>query len=246
MKKLILLTLIVAAFIGCSKDEPDLISLPLTEKTLNYKQEYQIQATSKSAIAYFSVDEYHATVDESGLVKARYVGETDIELTNAESTARLKIIVAPTINLYPEPDVKYGMSKSEVISKFGTPYGSTSNAIVYNNYSNKAPELLFLFDDNGKLIAYSLFVKISYVPDLLSFLEERYILIDVNVEEYTTIFINGLTEDTATLAISTGLYDMTYYMVAYIFTENLKSASLIDRQTFMTDKLKENFKQLVY
>jgi len=246
MKKLILLTLMVAALWSCKKDEPDLIKLSIIEKTLNHDDEYQIEAESRSPITYTIENEYHGKVSETGLVTARFVGQTDITLTNVEDTKSFKLIVAPTINLYPEPDVNYGMTKNEIITKFGTPYGTTSAVIGYDNYSSKAPQLLFLFDENDKLMAYSLYVKIAYVSDLLSFLEERYLLIDVNTKEYTTAFINGLTRETATLAIGTELYDLSYYMVIYIFMENLNKSATINTQTSVIDKLKESANVLFF
>jgi hypothetical protein len=53
-KRLIFLAVALSLmFTGCSKDDdPDLISLKESEKTLYYGDEYQIEATSKAAITY--------------------------------------------------------------------------------------------------------------------------------------------------------------------------------------------------
>ena len=108
-KFFIILAVLPLLLAGCSKDEPkpDIISLVVTEKTLNFGDEYQIVATSKAPIVYEVENEYHADVSETGLVTARFIGETIILLSNGEDSKTFKIIVSPKSNLYPEPNLKF-------------------------------------------------------------------------------------------------------------------------------------------
>jgi len=222
MKKgLVLLTVVLPLmFAGCSKDDdPDLISLKVSEKTLYYGDEYQIEATSKAAIAYTVENEYHAKVSETGLVTARFVGETNVILSNGEDTKNFKVIVKPKNNLYPEPDVKFGDSKSSIVAKFGTPddetSDETSSLIAYSDYSNAAPGLIFVFDSSNKLSGYCVVVKSMYSSTLGVFLGERYLLVDT--ESYDTFgFVNGLNMSTATMAIILQLYNISYWTVTYV------------------------------
>jgi len=103
--RLVFIATLIIVLNSCDKDDKDLISLSVSEKTLNFEDEYQIEATSNSVITYTVENEYHAEVSETGLVTARFVGETNILLENAEDNKTFKVIVEPIYNLYPEPDV---------------------------------------------------------------------------------------------------------------------------------------------
>lgn len=180
-------------------------------------------SSSKDAIDYVVENEYHAEVSKNGLVTARFVGETNVLLSNGEDTKNFKVIVAPKSNLYPEPDVKFGDSKSSIVAKFGTPDAETSSGIVYTDYSNAAPILMFLFDSN-KLSSYAVMVRSSYSSALDDFLLERYLVGSESDGLY--LFINGLNTTTATMAIGLQLYDISYWMVTYFPYTSARSASL--------------------
>jgi hypothetical protein len=211
-------------FAGCSKDDaPDVISLKVSEKTLYVEDKYQIEATSKATINYTVENEYHAKVSKTGFVTAGRVGETNVLLSNGEDTRNFKVIVKPKSNLYPEPHVKFGDSKSSIIAKFGTPDHETSiddySMIGYDNYSNTAPILMFLFDSSNKLSGYGVTVKSMYSSTLESFLLERYYYL--GVEEDVTVFINGNNNSifygsTATMRIRVQQSDDSYLVVAYV------------------------------
>ena len=243
MRKVVLLfAVLMGVFAGCSNDkEPDLISLNETSKTLSYKDEYQIEAKSNSKITYLSENKYHAEVSESGFVKANRIGETNILVSNSEDSKSVKITVKPKYNTYTEPDVKFGDTKSSIITKFGNDYVETSNGIAYANYSNAAPIVMFLFDDDNKLDDYAVMVKTVYSSDLVDFLLERYLAIAES--DGIFMFINGLNINTATTAIGLSLYDISYWMVMYIpNTPNVRSASL--RSNVFSDKYTQLLEQI--
>jgi hypothetical protein len=115
-------------------------------------------------------------------------------LSNGEDTKNFKLIVKPKSNLYPEPDVKFGDSKSSIVAKFGTPddetSDETSSLIAYSDYSNAAPDLIFVFDSSNKLSGYAVVVRSMYSSIVADFLSERYLF--VNEEDNLFMFINGL------------------------------------------------------
>ena len=238
MKKLLFLLIAATLLFGCKK-EPDLISLSTSQKELYYKDTHQIEAKSVSKITYSSENEYHAKVSESGLVNAMFVGETNIILRNDEDTKKVRIIVKPKSNLYPEPAVKFGDSRSSVIAKFGTPNTQNSDGIGYANYSNAAPMLIFLFDSSDKLTAYSLYIKSAYSSTIPDFLGERYL--SLGLQSGTFLFVNGLTPSTMTVAVGLSLYDISYWQAIYIpYTKsNGKSINSVN-----TDVFEELIKQL--
>ena len=231
---------------SCSKEDSNEISLSESSVTLHFGDEYQIVASSETDITYKVKDDYHATVTGTGFVTARYIGETDITLNNEEDTKVFKLTVAATKNLYPEPDVEYDMSKNSVIQKFGTPGATADDAIGYYNYSSKAPMLMFLFDSNDRLIAYGVLVEIGYASDLVEFLLERYPFIEEDTEDELLWFTNGLTEETATMFICSGLFDSANLLVAYYYIDALaESTSLKSTKTLDNlDHLKEQIKYL--
>jgi len=229
MKRVILIMAAVALMVstGCKKDEkPDVISLKETEKTLYFGEKYQIEATSKADIIYKVANEYHAEVSETGLVKARFVGETNILLSNGEDEKTFRVIVKPESNLYPEPDLRAGMSKNEVKQKFGVPDNETEDGLAYANYSSKVPMLACIFKNN-KLTGYGLMVSTVYSSELGTFLAERYVTVDLK----KLIFANGLTQETTTMGIQAQLYNTSYWMVLYAYVSgNSKSSFSFENQ----------------
>lgn len=248
MKKglFILAVVLPLVFAGCSKDDdPDVISLKVSEKTLYFEDEYQIEATSKTAINYMVENEYHAEVSETGLVTARFVGETNVLLSNGEDTKNFKVIVKPKSNLYPKPDVKFGDSKSSIIAKFGTPDSETSSVIGYTDYSNTAPILMFLFDSSNKLSSYAVMVKSMYSSVLADFLLERYLV--VSEKDGLFLFINGLNTTTATMVIGLQLYNISYWQVMYIPSTSTSTKSALlksSKNTTETNAFDELLMQL--
>ncbi len=233
--KLVFIAILIITCNSCKKE--DLITLNITEKTLNYEDEFQIEAESNSLITYSVENEYHAEVSESGLVKAGYVGETNIILENAEDRKIIKLIVEPRYHLYPEPNVYFGESRSSIISKFGWDFVETESTIGYENYSTCAPIIMFTFDDFDKLTGYAIMVNTGYSSTLADFLMERYLVAGIDNDVY--YFINGLSIASATTAIMLELYNVSYWMVLYV--PNTASSKILDMkkssQKFETSKL---------
>lgn len=220
MKKILLPAIAVFAitFAGCDKgsESANLIQLTTTDQTVAYADKFQIEATSDTPITYTSEDEYHASVSESGLVNARYVGETNIVLTNGEDTKRIKITVRPESNLYPEADLTFGMMRSAVKAKFGAPTSETDTALGWTGYSNNAPVLMCTFDDSDRLDAVVYMVKTAYSSELGTFLAERYVPIDISGENYAVLCVNALKIESATMFVGADVYNLSYWMVAYM------------------------------
>ena len=213
------MTIAALAFAGCDKGEDaksNVIQLTSSDQTMYYDDEFQIDATSDTPITYTSENEYHAEVSASGFVTAGRVGETNIVLTNGEDTKKIKITVRPKSNLYPEPDLTFGMSRSAVKAKLGTPDNETDTGIGYMDWSNAAPTLLCLCDDYDKLEVYAVMVKTSYTSTLTDFLLERYVPAALPDDgDIIAIFVNGLDRETANMAVSLVLYNLSNLMVMY-------------------------------
>ncbi len=222
MKRFMILAVMAIAalvFAGCEKGEDaknNVIQLTSSDQTMYYDDEFQIDATSDTPITYTSENEYHAEVSASGFVTAGRVGETNIVLTNGEDTKKIKITVRPKSNLYPEPDLTFGMSRSAVIAKLGTPDSETDGAIGYGDWSYAADVFMCLFDGADKLTSYAVMVKTSYSSQLGDFLSERYILGGVDADEYLLAYVNGLDLNSTTMLIGAQVYNISYWMVIYL------------------------------
>jgi hypothetical protein len=240
-----LMAVAVVAFVGCDKgggsEEDKSIQSVSSDQTLHYDDEFQIQATSITPITYTSENEYHAEVSTSGLVTAGRVGETIIVLTNGEDTKKIKITVTPESNLYPEPELTFGMSRSAVKAKYGTPLTDTSSGMGYTGYSDSAPMLLCLFDASDKLTTYGVVVKTAYSSQLGVFLSERYVLMGIDNDDYLLAFVNGLDQDSVTMGIAASVYSTAYWQVTYSpYTLSSRSAQTVDHL-----ELKKLFDELI-
>jgi hypothetical protein len=205
---------------GCTNEienEVDkLIQLKSSEQTMHYGDEFQIQATSVTPIAYTSENEYHAKVSSSGLITAGRVGETYIVIDNGEDLKKIKVIVTPENNLYPEPELTFGMSHSDVKARLGNPDEETGSAMGYKSYSSNTSGLMCSFDKSDKLTSYVIIVKTSYTSKLTEFLLERYVPAALPDDgDIIAIFVNGLNENTSNMAVTMGIYNLSYIMVLY-------------------------------
>lgn len=224
------------AFTSCEKeDKKDIIQMDVLEKKMYSTDTYQIQATSIADITYAVENRYHADVSEEGLVTARFVGETEITLSNGEDSKNIKVIVEPRHTVYDEPDIEFGETKKSIISKFGNPHLEGEFVMVYDEYSTNAPRLIIVFDD-GKVSVYSVMVKSSLISSLEDFLQERYMLYEEEALEGdpSITFINSLDITTATRIIGMELPVSEQLQVVYAPINNTKKNST----DFSTHKLK--------
>ena len=111
---------------GCSKEpkEPVLtydIDLATNSISLYSLEEFQIEAKSDYPLTFESADEYHATVDAQGKVKAFFIGTTTITVSNAQKSKSIPVTVKPKYNTYNEPTIPFGITPDELIGKVGTP-----------------------------------------------------------------------------------------------------------------------------
>ena len=232
MKRVVaILTVLLPLALGsCTKGNNEHVSLSASDITLFHNEQHQIEASSNGQITYFSENEFHATVSNTGLVKARHVGETNIKMNNGVSSDNFRVVVKPRYNVYTEPDVQFGESKSSIKAKFGTPLSDTSEGIIYADYSNNAPFLMFLFDNSNRMTEYAVMVNQSQSTALANFLAERYLYIGESDGIFA--YVNGLNPNTASMGVGRGLFE-TYWMVVYTqITTGTRSLSISEQSKF--------------
>ena len=219
MKKTFSIIALLSVYIltSCSNDDSNAIVVNTkTPVVLNYEKTLQIDATSESPMTYESENRFHADVDSKGVITGGHVGETNIIISNGKKSQKIPITIEPLHDLYKTPCPGWGKSKNEIIAVYGYPDNETETVIGYTNYSNAAPLVMYLFDDNDLLMASSVIVKMGYTSSLVDFLLERYIPIAVDSKEYTAVFMNEINESKITTAIYLSVYNMSYMMVLYM------------------------------
>ena len=239
MKKSVLLMFAVLAMVlsGCSSDneEDNSIVLDSKEVSIYSGNKFQIEAKSEKSISYQSDDEYHARVSVSGLITANKVGKTNIVLTNGYESKTVEVTVKGKSNLYPEPYLKWGTTRDDLIKLLGQPDSETEKTIAYTNYSTSVPAILYAFDGNNTLNAVILAVKSLFSSELATYLGERYI--PYTSEKNSIYYINGYTDDTVTMGIQTSLNNINYWTVLY-FPVDLNSKTT-QSKTIELDRIVE-------
>ena len=226
MKKIVFVLMVCA--LGMMSCESDYLNVKNGLSVRLYHEEsHQIDAESKSIISYRSDKDYHATVNEQGLVTANYVGKTNVVLTNESGdVANVEVDVIPVSNLYPEPNLSFGETEYSVFSKYGMPDVVDDDYYFYADYSPNAPFMLVSFDD-GMVDTYSVLVNASTnVEELETFLDERYKYL-FSTEE-NIFYMNALSVLDATMSVGVGVMTFgyeVYILVVYMDGETYKSTS---------------------
>jgi len=233
MKKYLCLFLFFFLLASCSKDDDKSISVDTTTVELNAlvigsNNTHSIVVTGSNDVTYSSENSAVATVSNTGLISAITCGETYIDVESDESSAKIKVTVVPVYSTYSEPILNFTSTKSEVINQAGSKYtettSTTGSAILYSNYSTKAPFAMYMFNSSNKLIASVILVKIAYISELAKFLAERYVVIDTNGTDYIALMVNGVSTTTDTMGVGLISYNSSYYEVMYFpYTSSTKT-----------------------
>ena len=162
-------------FASCKEEEksPE-ITLEKDSVTLTSGGEFLINATSDYDLTFKSEDENHAKVDEKGLVTAKYIGETNIVVSNSENSKKVKITVEPEYDICEDLCQYLFKTKSQIVSKFGDNYTLNENYIFYKDYTSYVSDLTFKIE-NDVVKSVVILVDKSYWPTLEGYLKERYV-----------------------------------------------------------------------
>lgn len=88
------------------------------------------------------------------------------------------------------------------------------DGLFIDEYSNAAPELYIDLDENRCVEDYEIWVEAEYSSELNTFIRERYKFL--GVEDGIYVFINGLNDNTATMAVCYE-YDSYYEQYAVVY-----------------------------
>jgi hypothetical protein len=181
---LILLCTITMCISSCGeyKDWEYLITLDEKSYTLYSDDSATIKGCGLDVAKWSSSNEFVATAT-ADKIESFKVGTA----TLSYGGQYVRVVVNPRYSLYTEPDMKWGASKSEIISKHGTPYSDNGNTIMYQTNNTDVPLIAYMFNEYG-LYASGVVAQISVSSQLLDFLGERYVFYEVNTDTYTANF----------------------------------------------------------
>lgn len=224
LKAMLLCTVFCLILSSCSDSKDDEVKINESSISLYYEETKQLEASGSNNIAWSTDNNFVAKVSNNGMVTANHVGKTIIRANDAIC----EVTVKPKHNLYKDPITEWGITKSEVIKRLGTPDEDSGNIIGYVTNNSKAPITMYMFE-NDKLTTACPSVMISYTATLLDFLIERYQPVDVNVTDLTATFINAMTFDESTIAVhiapnlSLGMY-LTMYINPHTKTRSMNDS----------------------
>jgi hypothetical protein len=127
------------------------------------------------------------------------------------------ITVKPQSLLYPEPYLKFGSTRNDLVSKYGRPdyeiakTDTTGLSMFYFDYSNSSPIVAHVFDLSDRLAFTTIFVKSENRPSLKTFLSERYPAFDID----NLTFVNALEPQDVTMFIRAALSNDSLYWLVY-------------------------------
>lgn len=190
MKKFYYLLLPLAAMFALNScgddDEPDNTKLTKTSYTLYHEGTEALEGSNLNSLAWDSENEFVATAKD-GIVTGQYVGQTNVKA--AGKNLSFTVEVKPLYHTYTEPSLDWGMSLSAIKAKHGAPYSESSKSLIYETGNTNAPLVLYSFEDN-QLSSIGVVCKLSVGSQLVDFLTERYVVVDVNESKYTATLLH--------------------------------------------------------
>lgn len=201
-------------FTGCRKDgggnNVTLDKYALEMRTGDVQTVYVVTGDPNN-VAWGSLNEFVATVDR-GKISGLRIGQTIVTANNAS----VAVSVRGRIDLYDEPldNLRWGMTKEQVVSLLGVPAKIDGNVLTYDLTSSVNSFKSYEFDSNNRLTVANISVSKDKTSQLDDFLGERYLLMNSGSSEDRD-YINSLTYSTATMVVSRTSLDESYWLVSY-------------------------------
>ena len=127
-----------------------------------------------------------------------------LQLYSNNYATEFNVIVKPTVTLYDDPIMQWGLSMEKLISKRGTPDETNENGlVVYNGGLNSKAVLMeaYLFDERNELAASAVAIGKEYYNTAHNHLDERYRNTG-NDDNYVYYYVNALYDDDVTLIVT--------------------------------------------
>lgn len=214
MKKLFSISICLCALVLASCEKASQLSVEPSSISLYTEGTKQLNVTPSKGVTYDSVDDFYASVSNTGLVTANKVGKTYIRVTSKSSSTSIPVTVMPKYTLYPEVESLVGQSVSKMTSVLGTNYkqGTTSSgetSYTYANYNTYAYGIVCTFK-NGVCTSVGTIVSTTHLSKFCDYLIERYYVAGMQNDYY--FFLDHDKKVVITMTLYNAYYMMAIYM----------------------------------
>lgn len=190
---------------ACGDDEdntPDL-TLDQTSVSINYDGTATIKASEKDCV-WSTDNDFVASVDNKGTIKANHVGTAVITATKDGAKATCQVTVNATNNNFTIPVIDWGATIASVKAKVSglQIYKETSDLLAYST-NGSYPMYVYSFGEKG-LDSSSLTVsmEMNTTGALNTFLKQRYARMETLETETNMVFADGNDLTTANFIVT--------------------------------------------
>jgi hypothetical protein len=210
MKKLFILTFAILTLISCSKDD-DNINVDQTSIELYSKDYHQITTNQDNPI-YTSEDEFVAQVSSDGLVTAKHLGKTYIDINGSR---KVEVTVKAKYDIH-EPLHDFSLTKSQILKDRGSNCEVDDSSLFYMNPATGIVAEIYLFSNSSdKLKSSAILYSTTDFVEINDALLERYQPIAFNEDEYYVAYIDAANTSKAKTVILSKMYDINYSITMY-------------------------------
>lgn len=230
-------------FFGCEKEVIPL-SLTTTTTSLKSSQTFNLVLTpDTTGCVYESENSFIASVSSTGVITARRVGETNIIIKNSAKgfTAKCKVTVTPQYNLFKEPCLTFGATKSTIKSyEKRTINIENSTSLIYNGENQYLYLSAYSFENSLYTINLC-FVPNTYASLLGSFVAERYVLVSTDLNDNSFAMISPDQQIIVIVKVFSTLYSYVGYSASGLTSQKIKSmksnAEFIERVNVIESRI---------
>ncbi len=220
---------VLAGLSSCSNDDHTTV-LNAVSVSLYVNEEFGLEVVKgDKRVEWESEDDFIARVTVDGTVTGAHVGKTVVH----SKESQCQVTVEPMYYLYEEPDMSWGASEADIISRNGIPSSRSDNQLIYQNEESASPITVYSFS-GGKLNAILSFVGVASGRNLSAFLLERYAIYEyVDDEDLVAVFGDAYDPADAVTYAALFNYGMNY-AVLYGHSEDIYSPlkNRVFRNTF--------------
>ena len=192
---LMLMAVTSFGFMSCGGDDDEpVISVSPTSVVMHYDESQQLKAEGTIATSWTVNDDYIASVDQTGLVKGRHIGSTQVKVSDGKTSAYCDVTISPKYTLVDDPIMNWNVSKSTIESSERHKFLSESGDYLMYDYSvgSRACIMMYGFKNNMlksamAVLNSSLFVTAGY------YLLERYQPIYIG-DENEFMYMDAMTD----------------------------------------------------
>ncbi len=247
MKKLIFFSLVLVslAIVSCGSDKED--EPNYTNQIMVVGETYTIPGKSMD---WVSDNDLIASIS-NGIVTAEHVGETVIR----NGSKSFKVTVTAQYNTFKEPYMNFGASMSSVKNYMSgyTLNKELSDALLYDG---KFPVMYYMYTfKNAGMYLSSAILKASSVDadDMVAFLQERYVFVTMDEEEYYFAFLSPDKKMMVVLYLDTLNSQVVYEVIYGEFTSSsaplqtmrMMRKQLVSSSTSANAELKVEYSRLL-